>query len=543
MKRRIPLAMAVAWLLGCFSAPLMAQDRQQDLEETLDRAQEALTDLRIEDTETLLRHAPVQEDARAAYLLASLRHHQGRYTDGVSALERSLELQPATHTEDARSALLTLLRSTAEATRRFVQQESPDGRFIVQHAPGRDAHLVPYAFDALARADAALYEELGYRVPGPVRLEIYGSPEGLAAVSSLTVENIETSGTIALCKWDRLMVTSPRALLRGYPWMDTIAHEFVHLVLARMTRDHAPVWVQEGVAKFLERRWREPRAAHRMPPAVRGILDRAVESDSLLPFERLHPSIALLPSQEQAALAFAQVSSFIALYYQTYGREALQQALHQMASGEDAQAALGNAASRPFEALERTWRASLSEPSGDSDAPEFIGLRFGGEEVGSLGAEARRWLRLGDMLWDRGRFGAAAHEYGRALRAAPGAPLVAARLARAALAHSSRTRADDGREPTSRPSNTAAPSADIALAIETLAPIAESHPDYAPVRAYLGSAYRVVGDRERAVEHAEAAIALNPFDPRPHCDLAALLEGTDADREQRQCADLGGQRP
>ena len=35
----------------------------------------------------------------------------------------------------------------------------------------------------------------------------------LARVSTLTIKEIETSGTIALCKWNRLMIVSPRALV------------------------------------------------------------------------------------------------------------------------------------------------------------------------------------------------------------------------------------------------------------------------------------------------------------------------------------------
>ena len=129
----------------------------------------------------------------------------------------------------------------------------------MRYADGLDAILVAYALQAMAAADEVLTRELGVRVPGPVRLEIFPDPSALAAVSRLSLEAIQRTGTIALCKWDRLMVTSPRALVRGYPWMDTIAHEYVHLVLSRASRDQAPVWFHEGMAKFFERRWRGER--------------------------------------------------------------------------------------------------------------------------------------------------------------------------------------------------------------------------------------------------------------------------------------------
>ena len=48
-------------------------------------------------------------------------------------------------------------------------------------------------------------------------------------------------------------------------------------------------------------------------------LAQAVLKDKLITFERMHPSIALLPSQEDAALAFAQVSTFVQAFYGTPG--------------------------------------------------------------------------------------------------------------------------------------------------------------------------------------------------------------------------------
>ena len=55
-------------------------------------------------------------------------------------------------------------------------------------------------------------------------------------MSPLTEDEIETTGTIALSKYNKLMVVSPRATLFGYPWMDTLAHEYTHLVVSRGSR-------------------------------------------------------------------------------------------------------------------------------------------------------------------------------------------------------------------------------------------------------------------------------------------------------------------
>lgn len=517
LAHRVAASMVVAL---CVALPAAAHAQSLRTREAFD----ALAELRVEEADAIVE--TLDESALSLELRGMVRFHQGRYEEALTAMDASLEMSPA-QPGSTRVEMRDLIRSTRDATQGYIEVRSDDGRFIIRHPPGREATLIPYAMEALQRTDEALQEELGVRVPGPIRLEIYPSASVLAAVSSLTVENIETSGTIALCKWDRLMVTSPRALLRGYPWMDTIAHEFTHLVLARGSRDHAPVWVQEGIAKFLERRWRQAEVPLEQSPMLQMMLREAAQNDTLLPFERLHPSIALLPSQEQAALAFAQVSSFVSLYYQTFGRGALQNVVQRLATGEDAQDAFGNAAQRSFEQLESTWRRSLDRLNA-SDAPDFRGLRFHGDESDEVGEQARRHLRLGDMLWTRERYGAAARQYERGLRTAPGDPVLAARLARAALA--GRRNGVDAQE-------------GAALAIATLQPIAADHPDYAPLRAYLGSAYRVAGQVDNAQREARAALALNPFDPRPHCDLAEIGEEAIRERERNACAALGGEQP
>ena len=39
--------------------------------------------------------------------------------------------------------------------------------------------------------------------------------------------------------------------------MDTSAHEYIHLVVSWRTKDKAPVWLQEGLARYLEKHWRD----------------------------------------------------------------------------------------------------------------------------------------------------------------------------------------------------------------------------------------------------------------------------------------------
>jgi len=486
------------------------------------RAASALGALQIEESARLLEPLATRypEDADVLFELAMLRLHRGAYAAAVQAMDAAITRDASAPDIAARRELRTLLASTRDATASFVEARSPDGRFVVRHAPGRDAVLVPYALEALAGADRALTTLLGTRIPGPVRLEIFPNPEALARVSSLTVAEIERTGTVALCKWDRLMITSPRALVRGYPWMDTIGHEYVHLVLARASRDRAPVWFQEGVARYLETRWRGGTTnGPLLDPASEALLAKAVRESTLLPFERLHPSIARLASQEQAALAFAQVATFIEVYLRRYGEAKLRDGIARIASGTDARDAIAAAAGRTFAALEADWKTELrARPAPASDAPGVLGLRFrrgegaSDESADVRAAAARRFVRLGDLLWARERPRAAAAEYAKARTTAGDDPIVASRFARAALA-----------------------GGDARGAAEVLQTMVARHPDHAPTQAVLGAARLALGERDAARTALREALWLNPFDPAPHCDLA---EATDvpAERERERAA-------
>ncbi len=483
----------------------------------------AVTELRLEAAQRLIDEVAraYPNDADVLDILAHVHFNEGRYAEAVLAIDRAVAAMPT----DLRRRTAALMHSTKAATDGMVEARSADGRFVVFYAPGRDAVLAPYALEAMAAADARLYRILGIRVPGPVRLEIYPSSAALASVSSLTVEEIETTGTIALCKWDRLMVTTPRALVRGYPWMDTIAHEYVHLVLARASKDHAPVWFQEGMAKFLERTWRGEAPSAHVDPAVQAIVSRRLADDSLIPFDQLHPSIARLPSQEDAALAFAQVATFIETFHRRFGDRGLRDAVGRIANAEDARDALSSVAGESFARLEGAWRADLGRQRAPSaaDVPRMLGMRFRHgsgpvDEAREVDDDARRFFRLGNLLFDRGRPRAASVEYEKAHRAAPDDPIVASRLARAALR--------GGR---------------ASVAIEALAPLRERYPDHAPLRSLLGSAYVAEGNLAAARVELQEALRLNPFDPEPHCGLAEAAEG-DAERirEANVCRRLGG---
>jgi tetratricopeptide (TPR) repeat protein len=515
--KRVALFMGCA-LLASLSTPVPAEDAKSS--QVLDLLEASLAAGEGVPAKLLLQRylEDFPRTSRAIELEVLAEFYAGDYEAAAAGIA---ELEKHARGTDALGPLADVIVDTYDTTKNY--ETFTYENFEVRYQPGPDEILVPYAIDTLKAAAAALEAELSVKMVSPIRLEIYPDAESLARVSTLSVEAIRTTGTIALCKWGRLMIASPGALMHGYPWLDTIAHEYVHLLMTKVTLDQSPVWLQEGLAKFLETRWRHEEAALRHDPASSRLLHEAAAADGLLGFDQLHPSVALLPTQEAASLAFAQVSSFMAMYYGQYGREGVQQALRRVGEGEDAKKALAAVAGVPWKTLEKRWRTGLTkEPKPPSARlmPRYLkGEATEQDELAGVELErARNYVRLGDLLWTRSRPAAASVEYGKAHEAAPADPVVASRYARSAIAGG-------------RPQDAVAP------LNETLV----RYPTHAPALSSLATALFRISNFGGARDAANQAIAHNPFDPQPHCILSKLPL-PQADSEEALCTKLGGMR-
>ncbi len=557
MRRRLAAlalgACVAAW--GARAAAARATPEEidalaRDAEKQLDEWRFADGRARVADLERVAPGA-----APTLYLEGYEHFLEGDYGDAVHKLEASLAAGP----HDAVAVNARELRNLAAEARDAIKDHKEErfGHFIIRY-PAVDAVLVPYAREALEAAYRALHDDLGFEAELPVRIEFYRSPSDLAAVSSLTQAEVARTGTIALCKWARLMVTSPRALATGYPWLDTINHEFVHYAVSSITHDRAPVWLQEGLAKFLERRWHEP-AGGRIPPAMETLLAKALRTGKLISFEAMHPSMAKLPSAEDATLAFAEVANAVAHLWTDKGTAGLRDALKRVADGADAREAVAAADGVPWPEFERGWRAFMAAQKYKT----FAAIDIPTTHVRKAGAiasqrkpsedealtptakmaEPFRFLRLGNMLLRRDRPRAAVIEYEKGAKAVTsaghGAEMATGSAAWLFPVKLGRTYLVLG-EPE--------------RALKALETVATTYPDLPWPHVIAGEARLAKGAPADAVVELRAALATNPFDPEVHCTLAdaydKLPEGgtgpatrPPADliaRERQFCKELAG---
>ena len=163
------------------------------------------------------------------------------------------------------------------------------------------------------------------------------------------------------------------------------------------------------------------------------LLAKALRSGHLISFEAMHPSMAKLPSAEDATLAFAEVENAIAYLYEKGGMAALRDAIKRVGDGEDARQAVAAAAGGGWPEFERGWRAFMlaqhykTFPAIDIATthirkPNAIasGRKPAEEDALSPALKASapfRYLRLGNMLLGRDHPRAAAAEYEKGQKA------------------------------------------------------------------------------------------------------------------------------
>jgi tetratricopeptide (TPR) repeat protein len=368
--------------------------------------------------------------------------------------------------------------------------------------------------------------ELGVLPDHAVRFEFLDDPAKLAMVTPLTIANIRTTGTVGVTKHRRVVMITPRVMVQGYGWLDTAVHEYVHYLLTLRTGNLAPVWLQEGLAKLYETRWRrdEPEP---LEQALAYRLHQAIVRDDLVTFEEMYPSVAMLPSAERAALAYAEVETMLGLLRERRGTAAIASLLDRVEAGDDAKTALATAWGRDFEDFHEEWKRVMKSRTarshkdeldiptfkeGDEPNPAELGDVF--SELG--GGKARQHARLGGLLQARQHLDAAALEYEKARKADARArkdPTLSRRLGKLYV---ELERFGD--------------------AVPLLAIAAADAPDDANLAAAQARALLRTGDRVGAKDAAGRTIRNNPFVPTVHCDLAELADdATVTERERKLC--------
>lgn len=386
---------------------------------------------------------------QSAYFESRILFYEGHYALALESVKKAQGLvknpELAGVDPDQLQEHRRFVEATIGATRGFEFRESE--HFIVGFAPGRDELIANDTLNTLELQYAALNKAIGTTFPHKIRVEILPTPSAFIDASGIPRSAIETTNTIALCKYNKLLFTSPGATARGYDWRDTASHELTHMFVFRRTNNGAPVWFHEGTAKYLENLWRGTRGG--LSASQETLFVNALRKDKLVPISRMHPSFAYLDSNRESSLAFTQVALILEYIVEDLGNgtySVLNRILDSMEKGAHYEQAIEFGTGRSFKEFFSNWTAyakgrqfrivsvahvakvRLVDP-GQKVEPEDED-----EELdSSLPKEVKDFVRLGDLLRARGHSLAARIEYGKALDKSPHSPVFVSKFAAASI--------------------------------------------------------------------------------------------------------------
>jgi tetratricopeptide (TPR) repeat protein len=475
------------------SADVSAQDASRAT-----RIREATLQLRFDEAARLLDAAdasdPTMAIERGRYL-----YYATRYDEAVVALDR-----PDVASTDDGARLGGLARACARAMAGALVVTDKVHRIVVRMQDDRDQVLVPILGQVVEAVRVSLDRDLGLTLPIPLRIELVRDHFSLSEMTGLPESSARTTGTVAIANWGRVTMISPRTMRDGYPWEVTLAHELTHVALGMGTIDRAPLWFQEGIAKLEETRWRSPDPWDDYPSSdsVAAVgYDLGLARD----IEHVGPSFAMLPTAQEAMVAFAQAHSLVRYIDRHGAPRALADIIAEMRDGpasDDPRNAVERATGRPLEDWVASWRVWLE--SVDRSLPPEVGLGARAPAQGSVGRDAR----LGELLQQRSKHQAAVVVLSRARDLAPNDLRLRGMLAESLLAM--------GR------------SEQASAEVEVVGP--PYFPD-ATALAIRGFLLAARGDWTGAKGAFDAAVALAPWKAKVACEwLDAPATPTDPDR-------------
>jgi hypothetical protein len=190
------------------------------------------------------------------------------------------------------------------------------------------------------------------------------------------------------------------------------------------------LWLQEGVAKQLETRWRDARPHDEEPPAEL-VAHRALVTGRSVGVDSLGPSIAMLPTPDAASIAYAEVQSFVRFFTEEKGEAALRLLFLDLKGlgSKSVDSALRSVTGFTLEEWILLHQQELIERHGKTPKP-LSNESLPRHEARTLA----RWIRLGDLLAERSHAVPAASFLVQARDKQPHSAPIRWRAARALLA-------------------------------------------------------------------------------------------------------------
>ena len=267
------------------------------------------------------------EDVEARLLLAFDLLRLGEDARARAELERAFA-------EDPYSVRAYNLLGAADAIDAFRTVER--GIFRLQ-LPGPEAEVLSEEMLGLLSEAAAFYQAR-YRVAleTPVVVQMFDDHD-VFMVRSVGLPG--NAGHLGICFGRLVTMDSPRARPPAtVNWRQVLWHEFVHVVTLQKTRNRMPRWLSEGISVY-EETTRDAAWGQKLDAQFKPVVD-AGGYPGVSDLERFFTAPE---SPEHLMFGYFASGAFVAWYTETYGTDALADALAQIGAGEEALDALAAA--------------------------------------------------------------------------------------------------------------------------------------------------------------------------------------------------------
>ena len=194
------------------------------------------------DLKPLLAKEP--KNVELLQLASETAFFRGDYTEALKLAKSALELGGE---DEGRKGFVLLVESTLGVLKSYKQYET--AHFVISLDEKQDAILIDYLTDTLEKTYQLIGEQYGFRPKEKIRVELFADTKAFYYTSTLSARDIEVTGAVGLCKFNKLMFLSPKALVHGYRWLDSISHEYMHYMITKLTANNAPYLVSRRTGR------------------------------------------------------------------------------------------------------------------------------------------------------------------------------------------------------------------------------------------------------------------------------------------------------
>ena len=234
----------------------------------------------------------------------------------VASWKRSLALRPDAEVQAA------LERAVRDKTEEESYRENESAHFQLKYSGASAPALAREVLHVLEAHYRDLESELNYSPPDPVGVVLY-TQESFADIT-------QAPGWAGALNDGRIRVP-----VQGLTGVDSelsrvLRHELTHSFIQQKTHGHAPTWVQEGVAQWMEGKRSDENAA---------VLGQIYDAGQAAPLGRLEGSWMRLPG-DMARYAYAWALANVEYIVQTQGMGDLERILDRLGAGSSTEQAL-----------------------------------------------------------------------------------------------------------------------------------------------------------------------------------------------------------